>query len=153
MASPPMTTSIQSLPNNTTVTTSLVDEDPMVKEVLDEMEQQMQRSQGPMHPGSQVPSGPYPSSTIVMPIRTAQPVYYQPQQYTLQQVSAPWWNVETAQRAALAAAIAFAIFHPSILASIYKTSTTAARFESYDSYIRTALLAVILYAIMWKLEM
>lgn len=171
----PMATPIQTLPHNTSIAMQPADDDPMVREVLDEMEKQM-RTDHPkpsvlhplpppppsnIHPShvvhtSMQSTNPYPPTTLVMPISPSG----SPPSHPLNSYAAhvqynknkTWWNTENAQRAVIAAVIALILFQPTTLAAVYKISPLTNRFESYDTYIRTALLAIVLYILLWKFD-
>ena len=64
-----------------------------------------------------------------------------------------WLNTEFAKRAFIAAVIAGIMFHPKTLTLVYEKVPMLSKFESYDLFIRIALLAVVLYILMWKLNL
>ena len=64
----------------------------------------------------------------------------------------PFIQTDIAKRAIAAAIIATIIFYPQTLQMVYDKVPALGKFSSYDSVIRTVLLAVVLYILMWKLN-
>ena len=56
-------------------------------------------------------------------------------------------RMDLLQKAAVAAVIAFVLFYPKTLAMVYEKLP---QLEAFDPFLRTFLLAVVLYLIMWK---
>lgn len=127
---PPMSTPIAQLPNNGAPASPL--EDASVLNVIDEMER---ASRGP---APQAPMQPPPA--FRMPVAP-------PQQAGL-------IDKDKAQLAAMAAVIALVIFYPASMHVIYsKLPKFESIFTSYDLLIRALLLAVVLYLLLWKLDL
>lgn len=64
-----------------------------------------------------------------------------------------WFQHDLAKKAVFAAILAGILFHPKALTVLYEKVPMLNRFESYDLFIRIALLAVVLYGLMWKLHL
>jgi len=64
-----------------------------------------------------------------------------------------WVDSELAKRAIAAAIIATVLFYPQTMQMVYEKVPFMAKFTSYDIMIRAALLAIVLYLIMWKLNL
>ena len=60
-------------------------------------------------------------------------------------------DMELVKRAALAAVVAYVMFYPGILDSLY-AKIPIGNLMAFDSLIRVVLLAVVLYLLMWKLN-
>lgn len=60
------------------------------------------------------------------------------------------FHQETAQKALYLAAIAFIIFYPSLLTPIYEKFPSIEKFKDNELLIRSIILGVIVYAILWK---
>ena len=63
-----------------------------------------------------------------------------------------WIHMEYGKRALTAAVVAAVLFYPRTFQMIYEKVPSLARFSSYDTIIRTALLAIVLYVFMLKLN-
>lgn len=62
---------------------------------------------------------------------------------------ATYFRVDILQKAAAAAIIAFVLFYPKTLSMVYEKLP---QLEAFDPFLRTFLLAVVLYLVMWKLN-
>jgi hypothetical protein len=60
------------------------------------------------------------------------------------------FHTETAQKALYLAAIAFIIFYPALLNPIYEKFPNIEKFKDSELLIRSAILGVVVYAILWK---
>lgn len=65
----------------------------------------------------------------------------------------PWVQQDMAKKAVIAAVLAALLFHPKTLTLLYERVSFLQKFESYDLWIRMALLAVVLYVLMIKLKL
>jgi len=65
---------------------------------------------------------------------------------------ASWLQTDVAKRAAIAAIIAGIMFYPATFQMLYDKIPALAKAASYDVFIRVAFLAVVLYILMWKLN-
>lgn len=61
-----------------------------------------------------------------------------------------WFQSETAKKAVVAAAIAYVLFHPKTLDTLYEKVPALSKIQSFDGFIRVALLALVLYLVMVK---
>ena len=117
-----MSTPIANIP----IASGKPEEDPEVVELLNEMN-----------------SMPPPPIHREIPKKSFHPkiLYEEPKQY---------FHMETAQKALYLAAIAFIIFYPGILNPIYERFSIFEQFRDNELLIRSTLLGIIVYAIMWK---
>ena len=60
------------------------------------------------------------------------------------------FHYETAQKALYLAAIAFIVFYPTLLVPLYEKFPSFEKFKDNELLIRSALLGLIVYAILWK---
>ena len=118
-----------------------IEEDPEVNAILQEMQQSIpqpsvvqQHAVSPMR-YAPPPQHMQPSTAIAVPV-----------------ASKPLFHSETAQRAVYAALIAYVLFYPKTLEMVYTKFSFMEKFQPYDMVIRFLLLAVVLYALMWKLQ-
>lgn len=135
--SAPMSTPITNIPVQSSQPP--IEEDPEVNAILQEMQQ----------------SAPQPAVVqqhAVAPMRYAAPI--QPHMHAsptmVSTPSKPYFHSETAQRAVYAALIAYVLFYPKTLEMVYARFSFLEKFQSYDMVIRFMLLAIVLYALMWK---
>ena len=63
-----------------------------------------------------------------------------------------WIHMEYGKRALVAAVVAAFLFYPRTFQMIYEKVPSLSRFASYDTVIRTAFLALVLYLFMLKLN-
>lgn len=63
-----------------------------------------------------------------------------------------WIHMEYGKRALVAAVVAAFLFYPQTFQMIYEKVPSLSKFASYDMLIRTALLAIVLYVFMLKLN-
>lgn len=134
------------VPNNPTP--GGAEEDPTVTDVLREMEQEVAAATQRAAP----PPRPSPPPMMLPPMQMQAPT----RMIVSERDDTAWegmWNPVALQRAGIAAAIALLLFYPATLQLLFDKVPALARFASYDIWIRTALLAVVLYVLMWKLQM
>jgi len=62
----------------------------------------------------------------------------------------PLFDYETAQKAVYLAAIAFIIFYPALLNPLYEKFPVFEKFKDNELLIRSVILGLIVYAIIWK---
>lgn len=165
-----MSTPIQQLPTNPaqSSTTTPLPEDPDVLNVLQEVEKEVAAAMSARSAASS-PTPTMQQAPLVQP----QPV---PVQVMMHQhgahgghgalatpifsshcaggVCATFWNTQHAQYAALAAVLALALFYPQSLESFYqRIPKVAGILTQHDKFIRAALFAVVIYAILWKFRL
>jgi len=138
-----MSTPISKIPVNQNVPIQVEshEDDPEVQAVLQEVQQptlpvKVQAYAPP--PQMMNPQQMYQLSHQTMPLQTG---------------ATPFIQTDIAKRAIAAAMIATIIFYPQTLQMVYDKVPALGKFSSYDSVIRTALLAVVLYILMWKLDL
>lgn len=118
-----MSTPIANIP----IASGKADEDPEVAELLNEMNTAI----------------PPPIQREVRPI-VPKFVYEEQKQY---------FDYETAQKAVYLAAIAFIVFYPSLLLPLYEKFPAFEKFKDNELLIRSAILGLIVYAILWKFNL
>ena len=64
-----------------------------------------------------------------------------------------WIHMEYGKRALVSAIVAAFLFYPRTFQMIYEKVPVLAKFSSYDTLIRTALLAIVLYLFMLKVNL
>jgi hypothetical protein len=140
-------TQLPAQPASHVATTS--EEDPMVNDVISEMESEFQHTQNvatqPPVQQSYMPSQPPPAYPVAPPAA--------PQQFNMHLMSSmqkPYFDLPIAKRAAICAIVALLIFYPFELGFVYEKVPMLARMQPYERAIRALLLAVVLYALMWK---
>ena len=109
-------------------------EDPEVLAILQEMQQAEAPAAVPTvtsPPRYITPLAPSPH-VVNVPLPAEKPAYF---------------RVDILQKAAAAAIIAFVLFYPKTLAMVYEKLP---QLEAFDPFLRTFLLAVVLYLVMWK---
>lgn len=136
-----MSTPISKIPlnQNIPIQAESHEDDPEVQAVLQEVQQ----------PTLPVKVQAYaPPSMVINP----QQMYHSPS-LPIQDTTSSFIQTDIAKRAIAAAIIATIIFYPQTLQMLYEKVPVLGKFSSYDSVIRTALLAVVLYVLMWKLNL
>lgn len=134
-----MSTPVQQLPRpSAPVSGATAVTDPIVRDVLMEMESEVAAAQ---HPVAQH------SARAVQPMPSYAPRYMPP--------PAPqgWWNAAYAQRAVVAALVAALLLHPAAGEVIGRRVAILDANQFYNLAVRAALLAVVLYVLMWKMNM
>lgn len=129
------------------------DEDPTIRNVLEEMELEVAAAtaaQKPPPPPPRVPPPPAPVHTVA-----AMPSYPHPFLHAGDFVEEEmgWWDPLSAKRAAIAAVVAMALFYPKTLHAVFDRVPALQRFASYDHLIRAALLALVIYVLLTRLDM
>ena len=112
-------------------------EDPEVLAILKEMQQPEPTPQ--VNPAMTIPAMAPPPMMMQRPSNNVVAVN-QPK---------PYFQMDLLQRAAIAAVIAFVLFYPKTLAMVYEKLP---QLEAFDPFLRTFLLALVLYLLMWKLN-
>lgn len=136
-------------------------EDPVVRDVLKEMEAEMAAAgAGGGHggPGAQAPHPhPHPPAAPMPPPahpHAAAPLPPYPSYGAAASASSSvFFDFELAKRALAAAAIAALIFHPMVADMMERRVPALSMNESYMVVARILLLAVVLYALMWKFNL
>jgi hypothetical protein len=147
MAAPSMSTPVSNLPPaNAAPGNVRHDEDQIVADVLSEMRSAQQQKP----PVQQAPPPPPPAHVVqqyVLPTHPPFPSQNQPELL---------FNVldkTNASRALLAAFVALVLFYPESFENVYsKIPSVGPLLEANDKVVRAILLAVLLYVIMWKLN-
>jgi hypothetical protein len=136
-----MSTPLHQLPAGTpSPTTNIAEDDPMVNDVIHEMEKEFKAKHAPPAPQQHAPP---------------QPMYHPaPHAMTtpVMKNKSPWLNETAAKRAAICAVAAFILFYPDDLSAFYSKNAFLAKLAPYDKLFRAAVLAVVLYVLFWKLE-
>jgi hypothetical protein len=150
-----------------------MDDDPIVRGVIDEMEQEVSRSQ--QQHQQQHSQAPDVRTTNVAAFRhESPPVFSPPNQYMYQQQQphahyaqsqppsnkpkAPSmfdileWNQDDATISVAIAVIALTILSLLNVSYIYEKYTVLSKFQPYDIYIKTVVLAVIIYFVIRKFK-
>lgn len=118
-----MSTPIANIP----IASGKIEEDPEVSELLHEM-------------NSAIP--PPIQREVVKPRPIVSKYVYEEQKQL--------FHYETAQKAVYLAAIAFIVFYPTLLAPIYEKFPSFEKFKDNELLIRSAILGIIVYALLWK---
>jgi hypothetical protein len=137
-----MSTPISKIPlnQNVPIQAESHEDDPEVQAVLQEVQQ-------PILPVKVQAYAPPPQ--MINP----QQIYQMSQSIPLHNGATSFIQTDIAKRAMVAAIIATIIFYPQTLQMVYEKIPVLGKFSSYDSVIRTALLALVLYILMWKLNL
>lgn len=138
-----MSTPVSQLPANKGTSQAPPVDDPEVLSMLNEMEHEVQEATKQQHQSVAPPPMPMP---MAHPPST-------PHVPTVKKITRKGiWDVGTAQKAAVFAAIALIVFYPSTMTFLYsKLPKFESIFASYDVFIRTAILVVLLYFAMMYL--
>lgn len=149
-----MSTPIQQIPPQAPAAGSAgAEEDPVVRDVLREMDAEIAtatRAVAPQPPPQAGPRIPVPAPGYAMRL---------PPGFRPGPPPAPWtgphqlYNPIAMQRAAIAAIIAGLIFYPATLEFVFEKIPALSPLASYETIVRVALLALVLYLVMWKLHM
>ena len=145
---------IKSNPNFANVPPAKLDEDVLVKGVIDEMECEVSSNKQQQQQQYEI------QSTDVATIRHDAPFASRQQPPHAYQhvagrtgsgsVTSKYWNKDDAQFAAVLALVAFAIFSQIDTGFVYRQFDALGKFQPYDMYIRALLLAVVIYVILRK---
>lgn len=149
-----MSTSINNLPTDTS-SAPPVNTDPIVTDVLAEMEREVAAAQrpSPQHQRTQSQSQHQQQSAPA-----SYPVTYGNQQMPMllppymKEPTREWIDMSKLQTAVVASIIAVLLLIPNI-SFIYERVQRLAPFQSYELFIRVGLLALVLYIAMVKLNM
>jgi hypothetical protein len=128
-------------------------EDPMVQDVLKEMDAEVAAQRGPQQQMAQPPLAPMQAySQAYSPQMQAYPSgpMHPPMQPS--STGRTWWNVEWAKQAAFAVVIAIALFHPATAALLVSRIPKLSASDTYMTAMRGLLLFTILYGLMWKTQ-
>lgn len=139
----PMSTPINQIPIPDTRQNQKSEEDPIVSDVINEMEQEFTRQQAP--PAYKPQPTPYQHTPMPMPM---------PQQRTQTQSFDSFYgiNKKSAQTALIVSFVAFVFFYPVDTDFIYQKATILNKLAPYDRFIRALLLAIFLYILITKLN-
>lgn len=118
------------------------DDDPEVLSILKEMSDS---ERPPMPPPRQPTYKQHPPPPKAYPPPSANIVQHNLPKSYIQQ--------DLLQKAVIAAIIAAVMFYPKTLEILYTKFPMMEKFQSFDSIIRVVLLAVVLYVLMWKLNL
>jgi hypothetical protein len=135
-----MSTPVKSLPRGGQQAPSAID-DPMVRDVLmEEMETEVAVAKGPAarSPPPSYAQVPYPQQP---PARFGAPP------------ESGWWQAAYAQRAVAAAVLALLLLHPAAGQALGARVAALEVNAMYNLVARAALLAIVLYVVMWKLQL
>lgn len=132
-----MSTPIHQLPQNA-APSSKMDDDPAVREVIQEMTLEFQSPQTASAP-SAPPAVPPPPRMVVTSIPPA--------------VSKnEWYDKDAVKRALIVTVAALVLFYPNDISALYDKVPLLDRFSQHDKMVRAVLLAFVLYILFWKLE-
>lgn len=146
-----MATPISNIP--VSPTTAVGEEDPEVLAILQEM--QPAQNPSPVKQVSHVlpsyhPSPPYTSGTP--PANYPHPPPYSGH-HAVPMDKKPLYDQTKAQRAIYASLLALLFFHPKTFEMVYKVAPKLNVLSSYEMLIRFALLAMVIYILLWKFEL
>ena len=128
-----MSTPISNIPiQPVSVSQSKVEEDPEVSALLNEMQKQSS--------GVSVPVQAIPIAT-----------HYAPPPQS-QVATKPYLDYDILQKTLYVAIIAFIVFYPNVFDILYIKFPFLEQFHTYEIFARALLLAMIIYAIIWKFD-
>jgi hypothetical protein len=158
----PMSTSINQIKSNPNLanTKGQIDDDPIVKGVIDEMEHEVaRRNQQSQQQVMQPPVEMRTTNVANFPMYPPQnqvlqhvQLQHQPQKQLPLYQQLLQWNSDDAQFAVMLAVVAFIMFHPLDTTFIYSKISALAKFQQYDFYIRAAIVAVLFYALIRRFK-
>lgn len=130
-------------------------EDPMVQDVLKEMDAEVAAQRGPQQQMAQPPLAPMQAYSQAYPPQMqgySQGHPSGPMHPPMQQSATgrTWWNVDWAKQAAFAVVIAVALYQPAVAALLVSRIPKLGASDMYMTAMRGLLLFVILYGLMWK---
>lgn len=136
-----MSTPISKIPvnQNVPIQAESQEDDPEVQAIL----QEVQQPKLPVNVQAYSPP----------PMMNSQQMYQISHSLPVKEDTSSFIQTDIAKRALAAAIIATIIFYPQTLQMLYEKVPVLGKFSSYDSVIRTALLALVLYLLMWKLDL
>jgi len=143
-----MSTSINNLPPVDKATAPPINSDPIVSDVLAEMEREVAAAQKPSVNQSQHQTS-FPQPTQVQYGNQQMPMLLPPY---MKEPSNPWVDTSKLQTAVVASIIAVVLLIPNV-SFIYEKFEKLASIRSYELFIRIALLALVLYVAMIKLNL
>ena len=142
-----MSTPVQHLPQGNAPTSAKLDDDPVVTDVIQEMEMEFNSKHQPQK------QQPHQQASQIIP---SVPAYHQPMVVTTTiakpHSEASWLDSDLAKRAAAAAIIALFVFYPADLSALYQRFSILNSLADYDRVIRALVLALVLYIVFWKLD-
>lgn len=137
-----MSTPVNSLPVVDITVAPPSSNDPMVTDVLAEMEQEVAAAQKP----TQHAHAPAPAAYMPQQAHTMMPPYPY-----MKEPSKPWVDPSKLQTAAIASVIAVLLLVPNV-SFLYERFERLVQVRSYELFIRAGLLALVLYLAMVKLD-
>lgn len=144
MSNPAMSTQVQELPNTPPPADKKPEDDPLVNDVINEMEREFINQAMPPRQFNTPPAHSYPTLTTAnTPI---------PPQYKSKDFKDLIMNIDKnhLQIAILAAFLAFATYYPVDTEFLYQKFDILQKLAPFDRIIRTILLAAMLYLLLWK---
>ena len=159
-----MSTPIQQLPSPAaqSAPTTPLPEDPDVMNVLQEVEREVAAAMSarsaatsptpPMQaPMPQAPAAPPAPLPVQAHGAHATPIF---SSHCAGGVCPMFWNSQHAQYAAIAAVLALALFYPNSLETFYqRIPKISGVLTQNDKFVRAALFAAVVYAILWKFRL
>ena len=148
-----LSTPISQLKNNQNIQPPAMDDDPMVQDVINSLVKEVKTAD--------VKSTPIATFQQAPPQQYQNPSYPQQyqQQYPQQKNNSgnqsfveEWVNTDDAKTAICIALIALFMLYPKDLSEFYKKFEVLSNMQQYDIFIRTLLLAVILYVLFRKFK-
>lgn len=156
-----MSTPVNQLQNNPSfgnVAAAKLEEDMLVKGVIDEMESEV--TQAPRAIKSEKPYEVHSTNVATFRHHSGEPSPQSQQQYNVRYTvdgpgsssssTSTLWNADDAQFAAIVAMIAFAVLYPVDASQVYNRFEFLSKLEPYDLYIRALVFGFILYIIVRK---
>jgi|APGre2960657373_1045057.scaffolds.fasta_scaffold00569_4 hypothetical protein len=129
-------------------------DDPMVQDVLKEMDAEVAAQRGTQQPSPpQIPMQAYQPQMQAFPSGPMGPMgnmMMHPPMQSMPITGRTWWNIEWAKQAAFAAVIAIALFQPAVAALLVSRIPKLGVSDMYVTAMRGLLLFAILYGLMWK---
>ncbi len=144
-----MSTPVANLPRVDSSNPPPVNTDPTVTDVLEEMEREVAAAQHPSAPVQkpQMPQMPQQPSLYAYAGQQMMP----PPPIYMKGMGAPWIDKGRLQTAVVATVIAMLLLLPK-LPNIYERFSRIAFLEPWETYVRAALLALVLYLVMVRLN-
>jgi hypothetical protein len=143
---------LKNVTNNTNNPPPKIDDDPMVQDVINSLVREVKTPENirstPIATYQQPPPQ-YQQQSHQSPTQYQQGI----QQYTQNKsLTETWVNTDDAKTAIIIAIIALIILYPTDTSSIYNKFTFLTPYHQYDIFIRTFLLACILYVLFRKFK-
>ena len=95
---------------------------------------------------------PTGSKPMMSQVPVASPMMYMNGPPPMVETKSSWIHMDYGKRALVAAVVAAFLFYPRTFQMIYEKVPVLGKFASYDMMIRTALLAMVLYVFMLKVQ-